>query len=108
MTSIDRIKILENFRDSIIVPLGNTDAEKWPIRAGRVVKLVADSLADEFFTDLTTLTNSGWSRQEIAELFGTPTRLWRLSHHLLQGLRMRGAPLEDQQDAILAILDLVT
>jgi hypothetical protein len=107
MTDIDRVTTLENFRDSIIVPLVNTDAEKWPIRAGRVVRLVADSLAEEFFGDLAVLVNRGWSRREIAELFGTPTRLWRLSHHLLQGLRMRSASLQEQQDAILTILGLV-
>jgi hypothetical protein len=107
MTDIDRVATLENFRDSIIVPLVNTDAEKWPIRAGRVVRLVADSLSEEFFSDLAVLAERGWSHREIADLFGTPTRLWRLSHHLLQGLRMRSASLQEQQDAILAILDLV-
>ena len=107
MTGINRVAALMEFRDSIIVPLVNTDAEKWPIRAGRVTRLVADSLAEEFFGDLALLANRGWSRREIAELFGTPTRLWRLSHHLLQGLRMRSASLQEQQDAMLAILGLV-
>ena len=107
MSGTDRLVTLESFRDSIIVPLKNTDAEKWPIRSGRVVRLVSDCLAEEFFGDIDSLSDRGWNRSEIAELFGTPTRLWRLSHHLLQGLRASSASLLEQQNGILQILGLI-
>lgn len=103
----DRIAALGQFRDSIVVPLKNTDAEKWPIRSGRVVRLVADCLAREFFADLKSLQDRGLGTGEIAKLFGTPTRLWRLSHHLLQGLRAMHVSVREQQDAVLQLLGLI-
>jgi hypothetical protein len=72
-----------------------------------VVKLVADRLAQEFFDDMDSLSEIGWSRSEIAQLFRTPTRLWRLSHHLLQGMRAASASTLQQQDRILQVLGLV-
>jgi hypothetical protein len=107
MLDADRVAVLAGFRDSIIEPLKNTDAEKWPIRSGRVIRLVGDHLATEFFQDLRFLEEQGWSRAQLAALFGTPSRLWRLSHHLLQGLRARSAPVAEQQEAVLAILALI-
>lgn len=107
MLDADRTATLESFRDSIVEPLKNTDAEKWPIRSGRVVRLVGDQLATEFFEDLRSLTERGWDRARLASLFGTPTRLWRLSHHLLQGLRAKSASVAEQREAVLEMLALV-
>ena len=98
---------LGQFRDAVVVPLSQTDAEKWPIRSGRVVKLVAGELAEEFFGDLARLRAEGWSDQRLAGLFGNPSRLWRIAHHLLNGLRASGATTAEQRQAVLELIALI-
>ena len=98
---------LRQFRDALVVPLSQTDAEKWPIRSGRVAKLVAAELAEEFFADLAQLRARGWSDQRLAGLFGNPSRLWRIAHHLLNGLRAGGATTAEQRAAVLKLIALV-
>ena len=97
---------LTAFRDAIVVPLSQTDPEKWPMRSGRVAKVVGNELAREFFADVAQLQGEGWTRSQIAALFGNPSRLWRFAHHLLAGLRAAGASLSEQQESMLTLLDL--
>lgn len=98
---------LSFFRESIIVPLANTDTDKWPIRSGRISRLCLGEFSSEFFKDIDCLREQHKSISFIAELFRTPTHLWRMSHHLLNGLRLLSMPLEDQQRAMLTVLDLI-
>jgi hypothetical protein len=100
--------LLLHFRESIIIPLANTDADKWPIRSGRISRLCLDEFSSEFFADIHCLRQQNMSEHAIAALFGTPTHLWRMSHHLLNGLRLRSASLEVQQQAILTVLELIS
>lgn len=98
---------LSCFRESIIVPLANTDADKWPIRSGRISRLCLDEFSSEFFADIHCLREQHMSESSIAGLFSTPTHLWRMSHHLLNGLRLLAAPLEVQQQAMLTVLEMI-
>lgn len=98
---------LAQFRDAIIIPLSLTDPEKWPIRSGRVMSLVGGALAEEFMADVEALRAQGWSLADIAGCFDNPSRIWRFSHHLLQGLRAAGASRSAQRDAVLLLLDLI-
>lgn len=98
---------LGKFRDSIVIPLSQTDPEKWPIRSGRVTSLVSDQLAAEFFGDVRKLMGEGWAISEIAELFGNPSRIWRMSHHLLQGLRAERVDEQQIRESMLLLLGMV-
>jgi len=48
------------------------------------------------------------SETSIAALFRKPTHLWRMSHHLLNGLRLLSTSLETQQQAILTLLEIIS
>jgi hypothetical protein len=98
---------LAEFRDTVVVPLSHTDPEKWPIRSGRVMSVVGGALAEEFMADVEALRAHGWSRADIADCFGNPSRIWRFSHHLLQGLRSAGASRSAQRNTVLLLLDLI-
>jgi hypothetical protein len=98
---------LSGLRDALVVPLSQTDAEKWPIRSGRVVKLVAREMAEEFFGDLDRLRAQGWSDQRLAGLFEHPSRLWRFAHHLLNGVRAADASIADQRRAMIELVALI-
>jgi hypothetical protein len=99
---------LLRFRESIIIPLANTDADKWPIRSGRISRLCLDEFSSEFFEDIHSLRQQHMSVPSIAALFRTPTHLWRMSHHLLNGLRLHSSSLETQQQAVLTLLEIIT
>ena len=96
------------FRESIILPLANTDADKWPIRSGRISSLCLDEFSREFFEDIQLLRQQHESEQAIAAYFEHPSRLWRMSHHLLNGLRLLHTSLETQQQAILTVLEIIS
>lgn len=98
---------LSCFRESIIIPLANTDADKWPIRSGRISRLCLGEFSSEFFADIQCLREQHMSWSSIAGLFSTPTHLWRMSHHLLNGLRLLSEPLEVQQQAMLTVLEMI-
>ncbi len=78
--------LLFRFRESIILPLVLTDADKWPIRSGRIGRLCLNEFSREFFEDIHLLRKQPMSEQSIAALFEHPSHLWRMSHHLLNGL----------------------
>ncbi len=99
---------LLRFRESVILPLANTDADKWPIRSGRISRICLDEFSREFFADIQLLRQQHMSEQSIAALFEHPSHLWRMSHHLLNGLRLLDTPLENQQQAILTLLRLIS
>jgi hypothetical protein len=100
--------LLSRFRESIIIPLANTDATKWPIRSGRISRLCLDEFSSEFFEDIHSLRKRDMSKPSIAALFRNPTHLWRMSHHLLNGLRILSTSLETQQQAILTLLEIIS
>ncbi len=100
--------LLLRFRESIIIPLANTDADKWPIRSGRISRLCLDEFSSEFFEDIHSLHQQNMSEPSIAALFSNPTHLWRMSHHLLNGLRLLSTSLETQQQAILTLLEMIS
>ena len=100
--------LLLRFRESIIIPLANTDADKWPICSGRISRLCLDEFSSEFFADIHCLREQNMSEPSIAALFRNPTHLWRMSHHLLNGLRLLSASLETQQQAILTLLEMIS
>ena len=99
---------LIRFRESVILPLASTDADKWPIRSGRISRLCLDEFSREFFEDIQLLRQHHRSEQSIAALLENPSRLWRMSHHLLNGLRLLPTSLETQQQAILTVLDIIS
>lgn len=107
MLSKDQEKDLLDFAKAIAVPLSNTDADKWPIRAGRVGKLCLAELSKEFFDDIQALKDKNWTIEKIAKLFNNPSHLWPMAHHLLTGLKMNNLSQEDQQQAILTFISLV-
>jgi hypothetical protein len=98
---------LEKYRDSVFIPLANTDPEKWPIRAGRIGQFTLDLFSMEFLDDLKRLQSNGCTIDEIGKLFKNPSRLWRMSHHFLKGLKMSNLTLEKQRSAMLTYLDLI-
>ena len=85
MYSADKKQLLKDFAEAVSVPVGLTDDAKWPVRAGTVIFPVRNILVREFLEQIKQTGLLGYADKWRAA-FDSPTQLWRMSHHLINGL----------------------
>lgn len=85
MYSVDKKKMLKDFAQALAVPVGLTDSAKWPVRAGTVIFPVRNLLVNEFVSQIEASGIVG-KPGEWRKAFDGPTQLWRMSHHLINGM----------------------
>ena len=107
MNSSD-VERLRRYVDAAVVPRFNTDRRKYPMYAGRLGRLYLDIFASELDGDLREFEVAGGTTEELAQLFRTPSRIMRMAHTVLAGLRLAKRPLEEQREVILKLLDIVS
>lgn len=98
---------LAKYVEAAVIPRFNTDRRKYPIYAGRLGKLYLDVLAKELFDDIQDFLDEDRSIKELARIFSNPTRIMRMAHTILAGMKMGGATLEKQRQIILTLLDII-
>lgn len=99
--------MLRRYIEAVSIPLVNTDNEKYPIRAGRVTHLFIEDWSREFIEDLEEAKNSGLSYSNIGRLFGNPTRIMRMSHHIIRGAKKAGFSLQERERLVLELLRIL-
>jgi len=104
MYSIDKKQQLKDFAAALAVPVGQTDSNKWPVRAGTVIFPVRNILVREF---LEQIEKSGIIGNPTAwrKAFDGPSQLWRMSHHLINGLVDDGVEKSVIAEKILLLLE---
>jgi len=85
MFSIDKKQLLKDFATAISVPVGLTDSNKWPVRAGTVIFPVRNIFVREFLNQIENSDILG-NPQKWKMAFDGVSQLWRMSHHLINGL----------------------
>lgn len=85
MYLIDKKQQLRDFATALAVPVGLTDRAKWPVRAGTVIFPVRNILVREFIWQIEKSGIKG-NPDKWRKAFDGPTQLWRMSHHLVNGL----------------------
>jgi|GEM_PF-2483288 len=85
MYSVDKKKQLKDFAAAVAIPVGLTDSNKWPVRAGTVIFPVRNHLVRELIRQIEASGIIG-RPDEWRKAFDGPTQLWRMSHHLVSGL----------------------
>ncbi|MDR0917916.1 MAG: hypothetical protein LBM93_01490 [Oscillospiraceae bacterium] len=85
MYSVDKKQQLKDFALAMSVPVGLTDGNKWPVRAGTVIFPVRNTLVHEFIGQIKQAGIIG-DADKWRQAFDNPTQLWRMSHHLINGL----------------------
>ena len=103
MSLIENKLILKNYAEAVSVPLSLSDTTKWPIRAGRVLKPVLGVFAQEILSDIRKL-GLGDDPSRWKSYFDTPTQLWRLSHHFINGLIDSGSSPSEIADQLIILL----
>ena len=85
MYQIDKKQQLKDFAKAVAIPVGLTDSAKWPVRAGTVIFPVRNILVHEFIDQI---YNAGIVGNEVSwrKAFDGPTQLWRMTHHMINGL----------------------
>lgn len=90
----------------IAVPLSNTDSIKWPIRSGMIIECVNDVFANEFIEDLRFLREN-YPISEWKKAFFNVLSIWKISHHVINGLRKTGKTNEIIAEDILLMCDVI-
>jgi len=85
MYLVDNKKQLKDFAKAVAVPVGLTDSAKWPVRSGSVIFPVRNIFVRDFINQIEASGIIG-KPQEWKKAFDGPTQLWRMSHHLVNGL----------------------
>jgi len=104
MYLIDKKQQLRDFAAAVAVPVGLTDSEKWPIRAGTVIFPVRNILVKEFVSQINEAGIRG-SPDKWRKAFNGPSQLWRMSHHLVNGLLDEGVAPSEIAEQILLFLE---
>lgn len=101
---------IKKFAERIAIPLSNTDNIKWPIRSGRIISFVNDIYANEFITDLKMLVSTV-PRDLWGTAFYNSLSIWKISHHIINGLRKLDISNKEIAEDILLmcnVLDVIT
>lgn len=80
---------LRDFAEAIAIPLSVSDTVKWPIRAGRAIKLVKSDFANDFALQMERAIEL-YGEYFWKQAFSNPSQIWRVSHHLINGWKDAG------------------
>jgi len=104
MYSVDKKQQLKDFAAAMAVPVGLTDGAKWPVRAGTVIFPVRNILVREFLKQIKDAGIIG-NAEKWRAAFDGPTQLWRMSHHLINGLLDDNVDKREIAETILIFLE---
>ena len=103
---MNKVELLRSFAEMIAIPLSNTDSIKWPVRSGQIISHVGDIYAKEYMRQLRVLTNC-YPPSEWKEAFTNSLNLWKVSHHLINGLCKAGFSREQIAEDVLLIASVL-
>ena len=104
MYSIDKKQQLKDFAQAMSVPVGLTDGNKWPVRAGTVIFPVRNILVRELLNQIREAGIIG-DAEKWRAAFDGPSQLWRMSHHLINGLLDEDVDKSEIAETILTFLE---
>jgi len=102
--AVDKKKLLRDFAEAIAIPVGLTDSAKWPVRSGTVIFPVRNILVHEFLNQIEAAGLIGHP-EKWRKAFDSSTQLWRMSHHLVNGLLDDGLDKGLVAEKILVLLE---
>ena len=101
---------LVDFSKAIAQTLYCTDGVKWPIRSGNIITPVGDIFATEYIRQMKRLVLE-YPKHEWKNAFPNSLSIWRMAHHIINGLEKQGLPKDEiAQDCLLMIniIDTIT
>lgn len=94
------------FSKAISIPLYNTDGIKWPIRSGHIISQIGDIYSAEYINQLHDLSINYdpvlWKKAVPSTL-----SIWRMSHHLINGLEKAGKSKQEIAHNILMLITII-
>jgi hypothetical protein len=100
----DKKQQLKDFASALSIPVGLTDSAKWPVRSGSVIFPVRNILVKEFIKQIEESDIIG-NPANWCSAFESPTQLWRMSHHLINGLIDDNIPEKIIAEKILLLIE---
>ncbi len=103
-----RREALAQYAKNVSIPILNTDPVKWPIGSGRAGAACQAELAEAIIGETEGVRSLPHGIEQTALEFGTPTRIWRMSHHLLRSIKQSGASKQVLQDTMGTLLEVAS
>lgn len=96
------------YKKSLESAWGFNDYNDWPIKYNSVMHLFLDSFTQEFLDDFKTLKSRGVTNQEIADAFGNPSRIYRIIHTVIYGMKNLKYSVQEQKRMAVQLLDITS
>lgn len=96
------------YKKSLESAWGFNDYNDWPIKYNSIMHLFLDSFAQEFLDDFKTLKSRGVTNQEIADSFGNPSRIYRIIHTVIYGMKNLKYSVQEQKKMAVQLLDITS
>ena len=96
---------LEKYRRSLESAWGYNDYNDWPIKFNSIMHLFIKEFADEFVSDLEKCRKE-YSTFTIANPFNNPSRIYRIIHSVLCGMKRSHRNIEQQRNIANYMLEL--
>jgi CRISPR/Cas system-associated exonuclease Cas4 (RecB family) len=104
----DRRSSFVNYKKTTAVPILNTDRVKWPIGSGRAGAKCHQELTDEIRLDVKEILEQNIDLSKVGKLFTNPTRIWRMSHHIIRSLKTVNTEKAEIQKIMAFFFDVVS
>lgn len=103
----DREK-LTMFKNIVSIPLLNTDPVKWPIRSSRAGAKCFMEYSEAIVKTFEQIFTMKDGIQKTSKAFENPSRIWRMSHHILRSLKQSDVSIEKRQSIMIALIDVIS
>ncbi|NIO44246.1 MAG: hypothetical protein GTN36_01675 [Candidatus Aenigmarchaeota archaeon] len=107
-TELTEKEAFKKYVEALTAPFMITDPKKWPIRAGRAKSLFKEEFATTIRKYFSEIKNKQIPIQSVADAFESPTRIWRLTYHILGTLKKTGVPKQEIREIMLYLIKMIS
>jgi len=99
-------KKLLMYKQSLESAWGYNDYNDWPIKYNSIMHLFLNNFTQEFLHDFIELKSKGVTNQDIAKAFYNPSRIYRIIHTVIYGMKNLKYSALEQKEMVIELLDL--
>lgn len=103
----DKEKLLM-YKKSLESAWGFNDYNDWPIKYNSIMHLFLNNFTQEFLEDFKELKAKGTTNHEIAKAFYNPSRIYRIIHTIIYGMKNLKYSVSEQKAMAVELLDITS
>lgn len=99
-------KKLLMYKKSLESAWGFNDYNDWPIKYNSIMHLFLNNFTQEFLEDFKELKSKGVTNQDISKAFYNPSRIYRIIHTVIYGMKNLKYSVSEQKEMAVELLDI--